>query len=179
MNFFNLPKLAKGDKVAILSPSFAASGKWPQVHELGLKRLTEIFGLVPVEYPTTRKIGATGDERSQDLIEAFSNPAIKGVITTLGGNDQVAYIKNLPGEIFARNPKPFFGYSDSTHFENFLWLNGVPSFYGGSLFTQFALQGKMEDFTIKYLKKALFEEGETELESSATYNDIGLNWNDP
>jgi hypothetical protein len=37
MDFINLNKLKRGDKVAILSPSFAAPGKWPQVYELGLK----------------------------------------------------------------------------------------------------------------------------------------------
>ena len=175
----NLQKLKPGDKVAILSPSFAAPGKWPHVHELGLTRLREIFGLEPVEFPATRKLGATAFERSQDLIRAFENPEIKGVIATLGGDDQVTYIKNLPSAPFANNPKPFFGYSDNTHFANFLWLNGVPSYYGGALFTQFARQGKMDAFTIEYLKKALFEEGEVELRSSATCNDINLSWDDP
>ena len=84
-----LPKLKKGDKVAILSPSFAAPGKWPHIYELGLKRLREIFELEPVEFPATKKLGATGEERSADLIAAFEDPSIKGVITSIGGDDQV------------------------------------------------------------------------------------------
>lgn len=179
MRMTKLTKLKKGDKVAVLSPSFAAPGKWPHVYELGLQRLKEVFGLDPVEYPTTKKIGASGEERAKDLIAAFENKEIKGVISSLGGDDQITYIKNLPSEPFVNNPKPFFGYSDNTHFENFLWLNSIPSFYGGSLFVQFAEQGKMNDFTTKYLTIALFEEGEFELESSKEYNDIGLDWNDP
>jgi len=175
----DLQKLKQGDKVAILSPSFAAPGKWPHVHELGLKRLKDIFGLEPVEFPATRKLGASAEERSKDLIHAFEDKDVKGIITTLGGNDQITYIKNLPSAPFANNPKPFFGYSDNTHFANFLWLNGVPSYYGGALFTQFARQGKMDEYTISYLKKALFEQGEFEITSSETYNDIGLGWDDP
>jgi len=62
---------------------------------------------------------------------------------------------------------------------NFLWLNGIPSYYGGALFTQFAEQGKMNEYTLKYLKLALFEEGEVETEASKEYNDMGLDWNDP
>jgi len=174
-----LPKLKKGDKVAILSPSFAAPGKWPHVYELGLKRVREVFGLEPVEFPATRKLGASKEERSKDLIDAFENKEIKAVVSSLGGDDQVTYIKNLPTEPFVNNPKPFFGYSDNTHFENFLWLNGIPSYYGGSLFVQFAEQGKMNDYTIKYLKRALFEEGEIEIKASKEYNDMGLDWNDP
>ncbi len=175
----NLPKLNPGDKVAILSPSFAAPGVWPHVHELGLARLRDVFGLVPVEFPATRKLGATAEERSQDLIRAFEDPEIKAVIATLGGNDQVTYVKHLPSAPFANNPKPFFGYSDNTHFANFLWVNGVPSFYGGCLFTQFARQGGMDEFTVDFLQKAFFQQGEFELRASATYNDINLTWDDP
>jgi len=174
-----LNKLKKGDKVAVLSPSFAAPGRFPHVYELGLKRLREVFELEPVEFPATKKLGATGEERAADLIGAFEDPSMKGIITSIGGDDQVTYIKNLPVEPFTQNPKPFFGYSDNTHFANFLWMNGIPSFYGGALFTQFAMEGKIDDFTLKYLKLALFESGEHELEASPIYNDIGLDWNDP
>lgn len=174
-----IDKIKKGDKVAILSPSFAAPGQWPLVYELGLKRLKNIFGLEFVEFPTTKKIGASGEERAKDLIDAFENKEIKAIITSLGGNDQVTYIKNLPAEPFANNPKPFFGFSDNTHFMNFLWLNNIPSYYGGALFTQFAMQGKMNEYTIKYLKKALFERGEVEIKPSDKFNDIDLDWGDP
>lgn len=173
-----LNKLKKGDKVAVLSPSFAAPGKWHHVYELGLIRLKEMFGLEPVEFPTTKKLGASKEERARDLITAFEDKSIKGVISSLGGDDQVTYIKNLPQEPFINNPKPYFGYSDNTHFMNFLWLNGIPSYYGGALFTQFAEQGEIHDFTLKYLKLALFEEGEVELGASKEYNDVGLDWNE-
>jgi hypothetical protein len=53
------PKPAPGDRVAILSPSAGLPGRFPLPFELGLRRLREDFGLVPVEYPTTRKMGAT------------------------------------------------------------------------------------------------------------------------
>jgi muramoyltetrapeptide carboxypeptidase LdcA involved in peptidoglycan recycling len=171
-----LEKLSKGDKVAIVSPSFAAPGAWPDVYEFGLKRVREIFDLEPVEYFATRKLGATTEERAKDLIEAFSDPEIKAVIASIGGDDQVTYIKNLPAEPFINNPKPFFGYSDNSHLCNFLFLNGIPSYYGASLFTQFAMQGEMDEYTISFIKHALFEEGEFEIFPSETYNDQGLDW---
>lgn len=171
-------KLVKGDKVAILSPSFAAPGRFPDVYKLGLERLETVFGLVPIEYPATAKLGASAMERSADLVAAFQNPDIKAVIATIGGDDQVTYIKNLPAEPFMNNPKPFFGYSDNSHFCNFLFLNGIPSYYGGSLFTQFAMQGEMDEYTVRYIKHALFEQGEFELIASQTYNDQGLDWDD-
>jgi muramoyltetrapeptide carboxypeptidase LdcA involved in peptidoglycan recycling len=174
-----LQKLKRGDKVAILSPSFAAPGKWPQVYELGLERLRDVFGLVPVEYTTTTKLGASGEERARDLIAAFEDPEIKAVIASIGGDDQVTYVKNLPSEPFVHNPKPFFGYSDNSHLCNFLFLNNIPSYYGGSLFTQYAMQGEMDEYTVTYLKHALFAEGEIELVASSIYKDQGLSWDDP
>ena len=179
MNFVTLPKLQKGDKAAILSPSFAAPGRWPHVYELGCQRLRDVFGLEPVEFPATKKLGASAEERSKDLVDAFENKEIKAVIASIGGDDQITYIKNLPKERFINNPKPFFGYSDNTHFINHLWLCGIPSFYGGHLFTEFAMQNEMDEFTVKYLKYALFESGIFDLESSSIFNDIGLNWSDP
>ena len=173
-----LQKLKKGDKVAILSPSFAAPGVWPHVYELGLERLRSVFKLEPVEFPSTKKVGSSGEERARDLISAFEASEIKAVIASLGGDDQVTYIKNLPKEPFINNPKPFFGYSDNTHFINHLWLCGIPSYYGGSLFTEFAMQGHMDVLTVKYLKYALFENFELELEQSKEFNDIGYPWGD-
>lgn len=52
------PKARPGDRIAVLSPSFAAAGAFPAVHEQAMRRLTEVTGLVPVEFPTTRQVGA-------------------------------------------------------------------------------------------------------------------------
>ena len=174
-----LKKLKKGDKVAILSPSFGAPGTWPHMYQLGLKRLRDVFGLEPVEFPTTRQIGASVKARADDLVAAFEDQSIKAVIASIGGDDQVTYIKHLPHEPFIRNPKPFFGFSDNTHFANFLWLNDISSYYGGALFTQFAVQGEMDEYTIRYLHYALFEDGERELVAATEFNDIELDWDDP
>jgi muramoyltetrapeptide carboxypeptidase LdcA involved in peptidoglycan recycling len=173
-----LKKLKKGDKVAVLSPSFAAPGKFPHVYELGLKRIREIFELIPVEYPTTRKLGASTEERTKDIISAFSDPEIKAVIASIGGDDQVTYVKDLPSDIFINNPKPFFGYSDNSHLCNFLFLNKIPSYYGACLMTQFAMQNEMDQYTKNYINKALFEQGEFEITEAPIFNEIGIDWGD-
>lgn len=174
-----LKKLKPGDKVAILSPSFAAPAHWPPVYALGLSRLQTLFNLEPVEYPTTANQTATPIEKADDLAAAFADDDIKGVITTIGGDLQVTYVKNMDRTPFRNHPKPFFGYSDNSHIANFLFLNDIPSFYGGSLFTQFAMQGDMDEFTVRYLRHALFEEGEFELKASETFTDVDLSWDDP
>ena len=70
------PKARPGDKIAVLSPSFAAPGVAPAVHEQAMVRLAEATGLVPVEYPTTRRVGASAADRARDLDAAFGDPEI-------------------------------------------------------------------------------------------------------
>lgn len=176
MEFVDLEALQSGDRVAILSPSFAAPGVFPEVYELGLTRLREEFDLEPVAFPATTQVGATAEARAADLIAAFSDPTIKAVIASIGGDDQVTYVYDLDPRPFRENPKPFYGFSDNTHLAHFLWLQGIPSYYGGSLFTQFAMLGEIDDFTRRYLRHALFTRGAVVLDAATSYNDINLDW---
>lgn len=176
--FSNLPKLQPGDQVAIISPSNGLPGLFPWVQDLGLRRLQDVFGLIPKEYPTTRMMGASLEDRARDIMAAFADPANKAVIASVGGWDQIRLIKYLDPQIFLNNPKPFFGFSDNTHIHNYLWKLGIPSYYGGSTLTQYAMQGAMHDLTIRSLKHALFDEGEFELEVAKEYNDESLGWAD-
>jgi muramoyltetrapeptide carboxypeptidase LdcA involved in peptidoglycan recycling len=175
-HFISLPKLKPGDQVAIISPSAGLSGLFPWIQDLGLERIKNEFGLIPKEYPTTRQMNSSLEDRARDVMAAFSDPENKAVITSIGGGDQIKLIKHLDPEVFLKNPKPFFGYSDNTHLHNFLWNLGIPSFYGGAVMLQFAMHSKMHEFTKEYLNKALFESAEFELMSSPEFNDIGISW---
>jgi muramoyltetrapeptide carboxypeptidase LdcA involved in peptidoglycan recycling len=104
-------KARPGDKVAVMSPSFAAPGEAPAVHEQAMRRLTELTGLVPVEYPTTRKLGASARERAADLNAAFGDPEIRAVLATIGGEDQITVVPHLDADTAQADPKPFLGYS--------------------------------------------------------------------
>src|SRR5262245_64207985 len=123
------PKAAPGDKVAVLSPSFAAPGFAPEVHEQAMRRFTDLTGLVPVEYPTTRRIGASARDRAADLNAAFADPEIRAVLATLGGEDEITVIPHLDPAPVRRDPKPFLGYSDNTNLLSWLWSQGVASFH--------------------------------------------------
>lgn len=126
------PKAQPGDRIAVVSPSFAAPGFAPAVHEQAMRRLAEVTGLEPVEYPTTRQLGASPESRARDLNAAFADPQIRAVIATVGGEDQITVIGHLDADAVRADPKPFLGYSDNTNLHQWLWGNGVASFYGGS-----------------------------------------------
>ena len=176
--FITLPKLTAGDQVAILSPSAGLPGLFPWVQDAGLQQLQDVFSLKPKEYPTTRQMGSSLEDRAKDLMAAFADPANKAIVTSIGGDDQIRLIPLLDPQVFTANPKPFMGYSDNTHLHNFLWNLGIPSYYGGAIMTQFALEGGMQDMTINSIRQALFEIGELEVQVSESYNDIGLDWSD-
>ena len=71
-------KLVRGDRVAIVSPSFAAPALFPEVHEVAMATLIRELGLVPVEYPTTRQYQASAEARARDLNDAFADASIRG-----------------------------------------------------------------------------------------------------
>ena len=174
--FVSLSKLVAGDQVAVISPSAGLPGLFPWVQDLGLTRMRDVFSLVPKEYPTTREMGSSLEDRARDVMAAFSDPANKAVFASIGGADQIKLIKLLDPAVFLAHPKPFFGYSDNTHFHNFLWSLCIPSYYGGSVMTELGFQGHIPEITTKYLKHALFEKGSVAADISADYNDIGLDW---
>lgn len=93
------PKARPGDRVAVLSPSFAAAGAFPELHEQAMRRLTEVTGLIPVEYPTTRKVGATPEARAADINAAFADPRIRGILAVVGGEDQITVIPHLDADL--------------------------------------------------------------------------------
>ena len=41
-------------------------------------------GLVPVEYPTTRQVGATAAARAADINAAFADPQVRGILAVIG-----------------------------------------------------------------------------------------------
>src|SRR5262245_33783358 len=172
-------KAAPGDKVAVLSPSFAAPGFAPEVHEQAMRRLTDLTGLVPVEYPTTRRIGASARDRAADLNAAFGDPQIRAVLATIGGEDQITVVPHLDAGLVVRDPKPFLGYSDNTNILNWLWTNGVPGYYGGSTQIQLGPGPRVDPIHAQALRAALLSGERIELAEPGESEDIGHDWNDP
>ena len=82
-------KPVPGDRVAVLSPAFAAPAVAPEIHEQALRRLEQLTGLIPVEYPTTRQLDASPEARAADVNAAFADPGIRAILATIGGDDQI------------------------------------------------------------------------------------------
>ena len=166
-----------GDRVAIVSPSGGLPELFPAPYELGLKRLRD-FGLEPVEYPTTRKLRSTPEERAADLHAAWSDPSIRAVIASIGGDDQLTVLKHLDPEVFRADAKPFFGYSDNTNLLNHLWSLGIVGYHGGSVMVHLGRGGRPHPAHLASLRAALFEPGWHELTPPTDWGDEPGDWND-
>ncbi|MGO9502555.1 MAG: S66 peptidase family protein [Streptosporangiaceae bacterium] len=172
------PKARRSERIAVLSPSFAAAGAFPAVHEQAMRRLAEVTGLIPVEYPTTRKVGATQLARAADINAAFADPAIRGIIAVIGGEDQITVIPHLDAELARRDPKPFLGTSDNTNLHHWLWANGVASFYGGSTQVHLGPGPGVDDVHARSLRAALITGETLEITEPGESEDVGVDWGD-
>ncbi|WP_406089773.1 S66 peptidase family protein [Streptomyces sp. NBC_01013] len=168
-----------GDRVAVLSPSSGLPGILPLPYELGLRRLREDFGLEPVEYAATRKMGSTPQERAADIHAAFADPTVKAVISSIGGDDQITVLPHLDGELLRANPKPFFGYSDNTNLLVFLDSLGIVGYHGGSVMVELGRPGAMHSLTADSLRAALFTRGDHELARAKETGSVNSPWEDP
>jgi muramoyltetrapeptide carboxypeptidase LdcA involved in peptidoglycan recycling len=179
MSLIHPPKLAPGDRVAVVSAGFAAPAVAPDVHEQALQRLTEVTGLVPVEYPTTRRLDAKPEDRATDLNAAFGDPSIRAVLATIGGDDQITVVPHLDADLVRADPKPFLGYSDNTNLLCWLWNQGIASFHGGSTQVQIGPGPGLDDVHLRSLRAALFDGGRLEVTEPGESEDFGLDWADP
>ncbi|MPZ63920.1 MAG: LD-carboxypeptidase [Propionibacteriales bacterium] len=172
-------KATPGEKVAVISPSFAAPGFAPEVHEQALKRLVEVTGLVPVEYPTTRRLGSSARDRAADLNAAFGDPEIRAVLATIGGEDQITVVPHLEPDTIRADPKPFLGYSDNTNVLNWLWNLGIAGFYGGSTQVHLGPGPEVDQVHAQSLRAAVLTGERLEITEPGASEDIGKDWKDP
>lgn len=173
------PKPSPGDRVAVISPASGLPGLFPLPYELGLERLRKEYGLEPVEYPATRRMGSTPRERADDIHAAFADPGIKAVFASIGGDDQITVVPLLDRELVRANPKPFFGMSDNTNLLAFLRENGIVGFHGGSVMVELGRPGALHPQTAESLRAALFTPGAYELRPAERWRDLDRDWADP
>lgn len=173
-----VPLIKDDQRIAVLSPSMAAPAYGLQVHEQAMRRLRQLTNREIVEFPTTRMLGASAQQRAEDVNAAFADPSIGAIMATVGGSDQITVLPHLDEQVIAANPKPFFGYSDNTHLHNWLWCRGINSYYGGSTQVQLGPGPRIDEIHARCLLAALAGEDLT-LENPLESEDHGHSWDDP
>ena len=144
-----------------------------------MRRLAEVTGLVPVEYPTTRQVGASAAARAADINAAFADPEVRGILAVIGGDDQITVIPHLDADVARADPKPFLGTSDNTNLHHWLWGLGIASFYGGSSQVHLGPGPAVDDIHARSLRAALLTGERLEITDPGESEDVGIDWADP
>lgn len=176
------PKLEEGDTIALVSPSGSAGSLFPHRMEAATEALQEL-GFETKEYSTTRSTGefnwnsGTPEERAEDLMSAFTDEDVDGILTTIGGLTADSILPHLDFEEIKDNPKFFCGYSDITviHYA----LNekaNLQTFYGPAAITQFGEHPEPLEYTVEHFMNAVEREWKGDIEPSEEWTDELLDW---
>lgn len=147
--------LFPGAKVALVAPASAVPENKLENALLLMKKLQ----LEPVLYPSCYfanrdgYLAATDAQRAKDIMDAFADPSIDGVWCIRGGYGGHRILPLLDKEILRKNRKWFGGYSDVTALH--LFFNQechMQTFHC----TMPSTEPNLDDYTLSYLKKALF-----------------------
>ncbi len=155
-------RLKPGDKVAIVSPSRPVPSLFPEVANKGIENIRKYFDLDPEIFPHAfddiKYSYEHPDLRAKDINDAFGNPEIKAVISTIGGDESIRILEHLNREMIIRNPKIFMGFSDCTTITTYLAINGMASIYGGAVMAGFAQMDHFPKEFAEYWKSILFDD---------------------
>jgi muramoyltetrapeptide carboxypeptidase LdcA involved in peptidoglycan recycling len=154
------PKLNPGDKIATVSLSWGGPSVFPHRYQVGVQQLQDEFDLQVVEMPNTLKdadwLARNPRARADDLMQAFTDPSIRGIFSTIGGNDSIRLLPFLDLDVIRHNPKVFMGYSDTTITHLVCYKAGLVSFFGPSIMAEFAENGGMFPYMVHSLRQSVF-----------------------
>jgi muramoyltetrapeptide carboxypeptidase len=139
--------LRAGAALAVVSP---ASTPKPELVQMGIDCLHGL-GYMAVLYPHALDRGplyyaGTAEQRAGDLMAAFADPGIDGILCTRGGWGSAELLPHLDLELIRANPKVFVGYSDHTSLH--VWLareTGLVTFYAPMVAADF---GRVDGFDV-------------------------------
>lgn len=155
-------KLSAGDRVAAISLSWGGPGKFPHRYEAGKKQFEEVFGVSVVETKHAMRdpdwLARNPEARAEDLMTAFSDSSIDGIVATIGGDDSIRVLPFLDLEIIRANPKVFVGYSDTTVSHLACFKAGLTSFYGPAFMAGFGENSGMFPYMVDSVRRTLFSD---------------------
>jgi muramoyltetrapeptide carboxypeptidase LdcA involved in peptidoglycan recycling len=153
-------RLRPGDQIAAISLSWGGPGAIPLRYEVGKRQFQEEFGVRVIETPHARRdpdwLAKNPRARAADLMDAFRDPAISGIVSTIGGDDSIRLLPHIDLDVIAAHPKVFLGYSDTSVSHLACFKAGLVSFYGPSFMAGFAENGGMFPYMVDAVRRSRF-----------------------
>ena len=155
------PKVLRpGSRIAAISLSWGGPGTIPCRYRVGKQQFEEEFGVTVVETAHALRdadwLARNPKARADDLMEAFTDETIDGIISTIGGEDSIRTLPYLDLDLIRNNPKVFMGFSDTTISHAACFKAGLVSFYGPSFMAGLAENCGMFPYMVDSVRRTLF-----------------------
>ena len=155
------PKILRpGSRIAAISLSWGGPGALPYRYQIGKQQFEEEFGVTVIETAHALRdadwLAKNPKARADDLMTAFADETIDGIISTIGGEDSIRTLPYLDLEVIQKNPKVFMGYSDTTISHAACFKADIVSFYGPSFMAGFGENGGMFPYMVDAVRRTLF-----------------------
>jgi len=177
--------LRSGDRIAAVSLSWGGPSSYPHRYEAGKRQFEESFGVKVVEARHTMTdhawLASHPEARASDLMEAFTDPSIQGIVSTIGGDDSIRLLPFLDLAVIRENPKVFLGYSDTTVTHFACMKAGLVTFYGPAIRAGFSENGGLFPYMTYSIRRTLFsaEAAGQILPNTEGWTCERLDWADP
>lgn len=149
-------RLKPGDTVAIVAPAGPVDHK---LLDLGVQRIKDHGYKVKMRddiWDVEGYLAGTDERRGKELMEAFLDPEVDGIVTARGGYGVMRILDKLDYEQIRKHPKAVLGFSDITALHAALNRKaGIVSFHGPGPASGLGTVKGPTDFTVKYLLQAL------------------------
>ena len=174
-------KLKKGDTIGFVSPSAGLAPFAMHRIEKAVKTLEGLGYKVKIAKNALKNndyVSASVNERVSDLHEMFSDPEVKMIMCTIGGNHSNQLLKYIDYNLIRSNPKILIGYSDITVLHWAIQAKAeLATYYGPCAMTQFGENPEVLPYTLEYFNKEVTEgDGNYEICASAVWTEEVLNW---
>jgi len=166
-------KLEAGDEVRVVSPAVSLGFIPEDQRQMAEERLQEL-GL-RVTFSRNAELLDRFDSspvqaRVSDLHEAFADPGVKAILTTLGGFNSNSLLSYLDYDLIQSNPKIFCGFSDITALASAIHARTNLVTYSGPHFTTFGMKRGI-DYTREYFERCLMGEEPFEVRPADHWSD--------
>jgi muramoyltetrapeptide carboxypeptidase len=108
--------------------------------------------------------------RVADLHTAFADPAVRGIVTVIGGFNSNELLPHLDWELIGRNPKVFCGYSDITALQNAILARSGLITYTGPHWSTFGMRDHLEQ-TVSWFRQALLSDDAYDVTPASYWTD--------
>jgi muramoyltetrapeptide carboxypeptidase LdcA involved in peptidoglycan recycling len=166
-------KLQFGDELRVVSPAVSLGFIAEEQKQTARERL-ESLGL-RLSYSTNAEVidrfdSSPVEARVSDLHEAFADPGVKAILTTLGGYNSNGLLAYLDYDLIRANPKILCGFSDITALATAIYARTGLVTYSGPHFTTFGMKLGI-DYTREYFERCLMREEPFEVQPADHWSD--------